>query len=589
MPQRNSARALAGLAILFACAATLPGCGGSDPPPSPAPSPFPPPPGPSPSPSPPGPPAPFTVTATTPAQDATGVPRDTPVRATFSVPPDPASIDSATVTLSGPEGNAIPVETALAGATLDVTTLAGRLPGDTSFTLAFAPTITDTSARGLLAPYSFRFTTTPQAWQPTAQEVGELPSFTVGTQPSIGVDDSGDVTAVWHYTAAGTPTIKAARMDSATGAWSSPVTVHADALGAGIGGSSLAVAPDGNAYFCWLQHTAGTPEVRVARWRQSNGQWTASTVLNAVANDGWSPMSPVALADRNGNVTVLTSNSQRLFATRFSPVTEQWTAPLAIEHAVPDDTVSDQTMVVDPSGNVTAAWVQRVHSDIGIYAARYDATSNAWGPAVLVAPSPSTGVFPPISMGVDDAGAVTMAWTRDDDDVAVPTEIQAAQLNPGAAQWTVPQRLDNNTTDPVGPQHAGVAVDPAGHATVVWMRSSGMEAVRRAPGGAWSAPVVVASGALDTWGNVPLVEADVAGNVAVAWLRDSRAVVAQFRVRDGQWLPHVTIDAPATGQTMLSNQPALAIDPGGTINAVWFSWQNVGAAARYAVVGNRFK
>jgi hypothetical protein len=54
-----------------------------------------------------------------------------------------------------------------------------------------------------------------------------LPSFTSGTQPSIGVDGSGNVTAVWHYTTFGVPTILAARMDGATGVWSSLVTVHA--------------------------------------------------------------------------------------------------------------------------------------------------------------------------------------------------------------------------------------------------------------------------------------------------------------------------------------------------------------------------
>ena len=492
------------------------------------------------------------------------------------------------MTLSGPEGNAIPVRTALAGVTLDVTPLAARLPGDTSYTLAFSPTITDTSARGLLAPYSFQFTTTPQTWQPTAAEIGELPSFTSGTQPSIGVDESGHVTAVWHDTALSTPTIKAARMNSATGVWSSPVTVHAGAPGEGIGGSSLTVAPNGDAHFCWLHQTGGTPEIRMVRYLQSTGRWTPSTVLDAIANDGWSPTSAVALADRNGNVTVLTSNTQQIFAIRFDPVTGQWTAPRAIEHAVPDDTVSDQTMVVDPSGNVTAAWVQRDHLATGIFAARYDALSDAWGAAAPVADSPLTGSFPPLSMGADDAGAVTMAWTRDND-IGFPTEIQAAQLDPGASQWTAPQRLDNNTTDPVGPRYPGVAVDAAGHATVAWMWNSGMQAVRRAPGESWSAPVAVASGGLDTWGNVPLVKADVAGNVAVAWLRDSRAVVARFRARDGQWLPHETIDAATTGQTHFSNQPALAIDPGGTINAAWFSWHDVGGASRYAVVTNRFK
>ena len=230
----------------------------------------------------------------------------------------------------------------------------------------------------------------------------------------------------------------------------------------------------------------------------------------------------------HGNVTVLTSNTQQIFAIRFDPVTGQWTAPQAIEHAVADDTVSDQTMVVDPSGNVTAAWVQRDHLATGIFAARYDALSDAWGAAAPVADSPLTGSFPPLSMGADDAGAVTMAWTRDND-IGCPTEIQAAQLDPGASQWTAPQRLDNNTTDPVGPRYPGVAVDAAGHATVAWMWNSGMQAVRRAPGESWSAPVAVASGGLDTWGNVPLVKADVAGNVAVAWLRDSRAVVARFR------------------------------------------------------------
>jgi hypothetical protein len=103
---------------------------------------------------------PPTVTATIPLNGAIGVPLNQIVDATFSVPMDPATINSTTFTLTGPGATAVPglVAYAAIGNTLTFTPTAILAPS-TLFTATITTGAQNLAGTGLAANYVWTFTT----------------------------------------------------------------------------------------------------------------------------------------------------------------------------------------------------------------------------------------------------------------------------------------------------------------------------------------------------------------------------------------------------------------------------------------------
>jgi hypothetical protein len=104
--------------------------------------------------------APPTVTSTIPLNGATGVPLNQIVDATFSVPMDPATINSTTFTLTGPGATAVAglVAYAAVGNTLTFTPTANLAPS-TLYTATITTGAQNLAGTGLAANYVWTFTT----------------------------------------------------------------------------------------------------------------------------------------------------------------------------------------------------------------------------------------------------------------------------------------------------------------------------------------------------------------------------------------------------------------------------------------------
>jgi hypothetical protein len=122
---------------------------------------------------------PPTVTSTIPVNAATGVPLNQIVSATFSVPMNPATINSTTFTLTGPGASAVTglVAYAAVGNTLTFTPTA-NLAASTLFTATITTGAKDLAGIGLAANYVWTFT--------TGAAIVAVPPEIVSTVPADG-------------------------------------------------------------------------------------------------------------------------------------------------------------------------------------------------------------------------------------------------------------------------------------------------------------------------------------------------------------------------------------------------------------------
>ena len=533
----------------------------------------------------------FSVLNGTPAEGTTDVERKGLMAVKFSGEAAPSTVNELNVKLIGPEGNTIATTLTVSGTELQLAPGAPGLPGDSTYTLQISSSVTDLAGHALGLPFWRSFITAPQRWGAKATSIDTLADFDADARPSVAVDRKGNVIAVWHRPVGDADTVFAARLDGKTGQWSAPATVYTARSSGFMNSFRIVAGPGGDAYLCWTEYDFGRASIRLARYVAATGTWVEP--LNVFAVEfGVEPLAAVPAVDAGGNITLLTSTYSQLFATRFDAVQMTWSSPRAIERLVVGDALSNQKVLVDGKGNLTAAWVQGQDDlETAIYAARYDAATGAWGEAVLVASRPLTGSFDAFSMGIDGDGVVTMAWTHDFGGGVSPG-IEASRFDRAAGAWSAPARLDRAGTDPAGASHATLAVDACGHATVVWLQNGGLYSARLRPKSAsWSTPKQVTPDGMDGGSGTLSVTADVAGNVVVVFVPSNthRATAIQYKVLSGQWHKPVAIDTPASGTAVSSNAPVTVVDPSGDVTAVWFAQTDVDGTVQTVLEANQFR
>jgi len=292
--------------------------------------------------------------------------------------------------------------------------------------------------------------------------------------------------------------------------------------------------------------------------------------------------SPVMVADGSGNAIAVWVQSQEgqngISSSRYSSVTQQWSAPVSLHVAGAGDAF-EPALVVDSAGNATAMWRQRnAPASAVIRARRFNAATGVWEEAVEV--DTAMLLSNPVLV-VDRSNVVTAAWVRLDTDDGLA--IVASSRFDGAG-WSAPVQV--SSVDARGDTGApALVVDAAGHVTAAWIEAladTGIDepvsdyqiSSSRHDGAGWSTPV-----RLDTPFDsrsvsfFPRLAADAAGNVTAIWIQtdlDSWMVRAA-RYEDGGWSDPVRIDLSGNAFA-IDEDIRLAVDAQGNATAVWNEW-----------------
>ncbi|MBI2742348.1 MAG: hypothetical protein HYX48_00325 [Chlamydiales bacterium] len=223
-----------------------------------------------------------------------------------------------------------------------------------------------------------------------------------------------------------------------------------------------------------------------------------------------------------------------------------WNSPVTVSTAGVD--ASDPNIVMDPSGNATAAWVEG-----GFVKASSQPVGGSW--SALTTLSGSGASLP--KLGIDTAGNVTAIWLEGG-------IVKTAAL-PFGGSWSVASNVSGIIGAASDPR---LAVDSSGNAVAAWVKGGLIEVSKKPFGGSWS---LVNTFSLNPASDNPKV-AIGGGRALVTWHAVSSGqdqILASTSTVAGSWgTVQNLIFAATAGHN--HNYPRGAMDTSGNARVIWF-------------------
>lgn len=327
-------------------------------------------------------------------------------------------------------------------------------------------------------------------------------------------------------------------------------------------------------------------------WEQWDGYRHSIWGNRYVYNEGWGPaerldstmvenaLTPHVDTDGSGNAVAVWQQFDgvryNMWSNRYV-VGEGWGTPQTIETHSED--AGPAQVVVDPSGNATAVWVQLDSGHLNIWSNRY-VVGEGWGTAGEIEGFP------------DESHALDLAGNDNGNVVAVWSQWDGFRFNVSSNRyvveegWGTAELIATNDSGEAGEPR--VTVDSSGNATAVWLQwGDGVYDV-------WSNRFVVGAG----WGAAerlddydtgdavfPRVADDGSGNVVAVWQQmvDSTYHIWSKRYTAGEgWGAAELIET----DPLTANIPLVTVDRSGNATAVWTQsdgTRNTVSACRYIV------
>ncbi len=193
--------------------------------------------------------------------------------------------------------------------------------------------------------------------------------LTTDTSPATGIeitaDPAGNVTAIWSQTgASGYYAVRSARLDDATGVWSSPTT-----LSDGMRHASFAkpsVNTKGNAVVVWYEDNSG---LHASSYTAATATWSPSVYLPGTLAPTYPARQSSAIDDNGDAVAVWLqfvsgSTVQRVFHSRFVAGLGTWTTPATLMTDTNAYSADAPGISLNAKGYATAVWHQRTESPL---------------------------------------------------------------------------------------------------------------------------------------------------------------------------------------------------------------------------------
>lgn len=367
-------------------------------------------------------------------------------------------------------------------------------------------------------------------------------------------------------------------------AWSTtPTTLDIPSPNAGTV-ASLVVDTFGNVMAAWLENpTGGGTAVEASYYALVSGTWSSPVVLDTF---NMAATQPQLVVDPTGNVTATwleyISGSYVVQAARFNGTT--WTSPATLNNGTQSPNaypgIAPQ-MTVDTLGNVSVVWFEQQASDYAVQAARF--SGGAWTPSPTTLNGDTPTAYQTITpqMIVDNDGNVTVIWMEQQGSTYA---VQAARFSSGS--WTTaPTNLDGDTPNAFMNSTPHLIVDAFGNVTVTWLENVGssfaVEAARFSAG-AWAPAVILDNATQNASSWAPLV-VDTLGNVTAAWIENVEAgsvmQASRYVIGSGTWTTPVFLETAGS----VAGGPFLIVDSSNNVTVVWMEY--VGG---YAVQTSRF-
>jgi hypothetical protein len=229
------------------------------------------------------------------------------------------------------------------------------------------------------------------------------------TAPQIAIDSASNALVVWqHYTSNSPPLsdIWANRFTQA-GGWQTPQLLEADVRTAG--NAQIAMTPDGDAIAVWAQgNYPSSSDVFANRFTPSSNSWGLPEAVDSATI--YSQAENIAIGNDGSAIAVwkkTDSTGTYIWANRYIPGTG-WGAAEQISD-ISGAMFGSPQVAIDPAGNTITVWAQSDGTNVSIWSNRYTPTSD-WGTPELLENSVGDARDPQIAM--DDSGRAIAVWKQ---------------------------------------------------------------------------------------------------------------------------------------------------------------------------------
>jgi PKD domain len=355
----------------------------------------------------------------------------------------------------------------------------------------------------------------------------------------------GTTVATWTRTVGSADVLEAATRP-AGGGWSAPVTVADPALGAEA--PQMVVDAAGNAVVTWL-----TDRRLYASAKPVGGTWSsADEVSDPAVHVGIGSYDLVVTPA--GEATVVWTQSltidDRVIQAAVRPAGGAFGDPETLSSE--DADAAEPQVAVNAAGMAAATWYEEtatIETDVRAATRTPDGT---WSPAEDVSAPGEHNDSPDVV--VDSTGTSTVVWTRSE--AGQPGHLLHYSSRPAGEPWSAPQDLTPPETG-LSFNEVALAIDPSDRITAVYDVLAGgsvVTASTRAPGEPWGAGIPLSPSG-DGFVSEAEVAMDDAGQATVIWLRsesppgyvvETRTLDTQGPLATGLSLPAATVGAPVT-------------------------------------------
>ncbi|MBP7776297.1 MAG: hypothetical protein KA371_04160 [Acidobacteria bacterium] len=400
-----------------------------------------------------------------------------------------------------------------------------------------------------------RETAAQEGWASAPMMLSSI-AATGGTiySPRVDVNAAGNGVALWTEpgpTVLGVgPIVRTARYDAATRRWSDPHTLS----GATRSAIAIDVVGDGsgNALAIWrINPISVNIYLQAARYDGVTGLWS-DVALGAGA---FLDHAAVAMSDDGDAVVCWADNLAGTWCRRYSATTATWAPAESLGVSA-----SGLDVARDAAGNIHVVWA----SGTAVQAARFDATTSTWGAAADLATGlPGAGQSMP-QVATNDAGDAVATWTRG-------SMLEASRFPAGGGGWSAASTLSSSGTSNAA---ARIAIDTAGHATVVWLQTQTTRRMLVARWDSMAAAWTAAAGLPGQAGGFAYpgaIDVDPGGNVHVVWSQSLaspglRLLASRYAASTGEW----TTVSNLSALDQFAYNPDVAVDSTGSAVSVWF-------------------
>ena len=519
------------------------------------------------------------VTSVSPESNSTGISTTAEIRAVFSEPMDPATINTTTVKVAiGTQ--ALPGTVSYEAATMSAVirlehplTLAARCD------VTVDGAITDLEGNAMGESHGWKFTVRDGSW---GSPVGIQPQARDAFYPNIAIDSAGNAVAIWQQLKPSSTTSSdmwANRFAARTGKWDTPTKPLSPNNGEVFFVPDVSIRPDGSAIAVWARslnpglellaapmaadgtwkdgvpinskwggypfefHISTDENDAIVAWVDGSGAKTNARVKH-FKSGAWKEFKDIDFSDAQvrdysvrttmdsaGNAVVIWiqyDGAQSIWRSYLRP-SGDWATAAVLEDRPGD--VHNADVVANSQGDVLTVWTQTDGKAESVWVRR-GTTAGAWDAPpdtpLDIGDSPVDGA----AVAVSDDGTAMVVWTQPERGVR---SVWARRYVPMAGWDKEPTLVEKHDTE-VSPLWIQVRLDGAGNAIVAWLEPSGggvsLWINRFTAAQGWKPePQLIATGLPAPSSEVPIYEltASKTGFAAIAWEAQKRIMANVFR------------------------------------------------------------